>query len=196
MKAIYIRVSTLDQNINIHQVEGVKQYVDKISGGVAFVNRPGASRLIKDINAGLVTSVEVSEISRLGRDTGDVLKTLAWFAENKVQLFSRREGLHLLDDAYNVSMMSKLTLTILSGFAEFERAKIKERQREGIQKAKERGQYKGRPEGSTVEKEVILNKHHKAVKLIKEGRGVREISNMKGMPSAPTVIKLKRLVES
>jgi DNA invertase Pin-like site-specific DNA recombinase len=194
MKATYIRVSTVEQNIDVHKVEGVKSYIDKISGSVMFEKRPGAVSLMKDIESGMVNYVEVSEISRLGRDTSDVLKTLAWFAEKQVQVYSRREGLHLLDSEGLVSTMSKLTLTILSGFAEFERAKIKERQMEGISKAKAKGNYKGRPSGSVVGDDVLLNKHYKAVKLIKQGLGVREIAKLKDMPSAPTIIKLKKMI--
>lgn len=69
---------------------------------------------------------------------------------------------------------SKLMLTMLAAVAEFERDLMKERQAEGIAKAKADGKYKGR-------KPVARNKATEALRMRQEGMGPTEIAKALGM---------------
>ena len=197
MKSVnYIRVSSVSQNIDVHlNGGGSENYIDKISGAVAFALRPAGGRLLREIKNGNIKTVYVSEISRLGRDTADVLQTLKTFERYGVQLYSRREGIHLLDENGNISALSKMILTIFASVSEMERERIAERTAEGRERAKALGLYLGRKIGAVESEEVFLNKHHKVVELLKSGRSVREVSKIKGMPSYPTVLKVRDCLE-
>jgi len=85
MKAIYIRVSTSEQNTDRQKIntEDCKIYEDKISGIIPFNERLQAKKLIKDISNGLVDEVEVSNLNRLGRNMKDIISTIDFFNEKK-----------------------------------------------------------------------------------------------------------------
>ena len=78
MKVKYNRVSTLLQTGNRFEAD-TENYdlvlLDKISGSVCFSDRPKSKELIKLIHSGVVTEIVVEELSRLGRNTGDVINT-------------------------------------------------------------------------------------------------------------------------
>ena len=89
MKVKYNRVSTLLQSGNRFEAD-TENYdlvlLDKISGSVCFSDRPKSKELIKLIHSGVVTEIVIEEeLSRLGRNTGDVIKTLEWFEKNGYQ---------------------------------------------------------------------------------------------------------------
>jgi DNA invertase Pin-like site-specific DNA recombinase len=92
-----------------------------------------------------------------------------------------KEG--LVFDGTKKDVYSDLMLTILSGFASFERSIILERQREGIALAKQRGAYQGGKEKfDEAEKEEIK-------RLVAEGVPIAKISRMKGC-TRPTIYKV------
>jgi DNA invertase Pin-like site-specific DNA recombinase len=80
-------------------------------------------------------------MDRLARNIGDLLRIVETLNKRSVVVEFVKEALTFTGDD---SAPSKLMLTIMGGVAEFERAMIRERQREGIAKAKEAGVYKGR----------------------------------------------------
>ena len=72
MKARYIRVSTLNQNIERQLAKQYKDeilYIDKISGSIPFIKRPEALKLMKDVVENKIKYVSISSIDRLGRNT-------------------------------------------------------------------------------------------------------------------------------
>jgi len=99
MKAIYIRVSTSEQNTDRQKIntEDCKIYEDKISGIIPFNERLQAKKLIKDISNGLVDEVEVSNLNRLGRNMKDIISTIDFFNEKKVNLFVKDLNINSLD---------------------------------------------------------------------------------------------------
>jgi DNA invertase Pin-like site-specific DNA recombinase len=135
----YIRVSSVDQN-TVRQLDGVqldKTFTDKASG--ADTNRPqlkAGSEYLRDGDVLVVHSMD-----RLARNISDLLHTVETLNQRGVVVEFVKEGLVFTGDD---SAMSKLMLTIMGGVAEFERAMIRERQREGIAKAKQAGKYRGR----------------------------------------------------
>jgi len=181
MKAKYIRVSTIEQNESRQIEKDVLSYVDKCSGSIPFEKRESALKLISDINKGIVTSVHVHSIDRLGRNPIDILKTISFLTEKGICLISEKEGVKTLNDDGTENLISKMIIGILSTLSEFELQRIKERQREGIERAKIRDVYvgNGRPEGTTETKEEFLKKPKtKAIiKQLKKGRSVRECAN-------------------
>lgn len=139
MKIGYIRVSTQDQNegrqvklLEKHKVD--KVYIDKQSGKNA--DRPKLQEILSFAREGDIIIVE--SISRLARNTRDLLNIVEQIRENGAQFISLKENI----DTESVS--GKFMLTVFAAMAELERGYILERQREGIELAKTQGKYAGR----------------------------------------------------
>jgi DNA invertase Pin-like site-specific DNA recombinase len=131
----YIRVSTLDQHVD-RQLEGIevdKTFIDKASG--KDTKRPQLELLMSFVRTG--DTVIVHSMDRLARNLDDLRRIVHTLTGWGVRIeFVKEHG----DD----SPMASLMLSVMGAFAEFERALINERQREGIALAKQRGAYKGR----------------------------------------------------
>ena len=141
----YIRVSTVDQN-TVRQLDGVdldKVYTDKASG--ADTNRPQLQAALDYVRDGDV--LVVHSMDRLARNISHLLQIVEELNRRGVVVEFVKEHLSFTGDD---SPISKLMLTVMGGVAEFERAMIRERQREGIAKAKEAGKYRGRKSTMTA----------------------------------------------
>lgn len=197
MKAKYIRVSTLEQNTSRQRNNDVKEYIDHCSGSIPFAKRESALKLISDINKGIITSVEVHSIDRLGRNTIDILNTIKLFTEKNICLTSEKEGVKTLDADGTENLISKMIIGVLSTLSEFEINRTKERTKEGIQKAKENGSYKsnGRKKGSIETKEEFLkkSKNKQIIKELKSGLSLRRCAKMCNV-SINTVKKVKDMI--
>ena len=118
----YIRVSTVDQNLDRQRdiCEGVdKIFEEKASAGTR--NRPVLKEMMDYLREG--DTLIIHSLDRLVKFVKEQLSFSSWAT---------------------ASPMERLQLSIVAAIAEFDRAKIKERQREGIEKAKKKGKYKGR----------------------------------------------------
>ncbi|HZK98217.1 MAG TPA: recombinase family protein, partial [Prolixibacteraceae bacterium] len=83
----YNRVSTLQQSGNRFSADNGKYdltLLDKVSGSVPFRERPKGKELVKLIEDGKISKLVVEEFSRLGRNTGDVIRMLEWLEDHKV----------------------------------------------------------------------------------------------------------------
>lgn len=135
----YIRVSTVEQNEG-RQIEAMKQYpiektfTDKTSG--KDTNRPQLQAMLDYAREGDV--IHVHDFSRLARNTADLLKLVETLDSKGITLISNKEAID------TSTPQGKLMLTMIGAIAEFERANLLERQREGIAIAKAEGKYKGR----------------------------------------------------
>ena len=135
----YIRVSSIGQNEErqLVDVKLDKTFLDKASAG--STERPELKNMLDFIREG--DTLHVHSMDRLARNTYDLLQIVNQLTDNGVAVNFHKEGLNFTGEA---DSMSKLMLTIMGAFAEFERSIIKERQREGIELAKKKGVYSGR----------------------------------------------------
>ncbi|AFL89311.1 site-specific recombinase, DNA invertase Pin [Terriglobus roseus DSM 18391] len=146
----YIRVSTLDQRED-RQLEGVtvdRRFVDRVSG--KDVKRPQLTAMLSFVREG--DTVVCHSMDRLGRNLDDLRKLVFGLTERGVRVEFRKENLIFIGED---SPMANLLLSVMGAIAEFERQLIRERQREGIELAKKRGVYKGRPR--TLSAEVVVS---------------------------------------
>ena len=138
MQLAYIRVSTAEQN-EARQIEAMEQYhiekffTEKISGKDA--NRPKLQELLEFAREG--DTIHVHDFSRLARSTKDLLEIVETLTKKGVTLVSNKESID------TGTPTGKLMLTMIGAIAEFDRACILDRQREGIAIAKRDGKYKG-----------------------------------------------------
>lgn len=140
MKIGYVRVSTKEQNTarqeELMRSLGVdKVYIDKISG--KNMDRPALQEMMSFSREG--DSVIVESISRFARNTKDLLELTEQLSSKHVQFISQKEKIDTDTPA------GKFMLTIFGAVAELEREYIRQRQREGIEIAREQGKFKGRP---------------------------------------------------
>lgn len=143
----YIRVSSLTQNTE-RQLEGVeldRVFEDKLSG--KDVNRPALQELIAYSRKDDV--VHAHSLDRLGRNLDDLRKLVQTFKEKGVTVRFHKEN--LIFSAESDNPINELMFNVMAAFAQFERALIRERQKEGIQIAKAKGLYKGRKQKLTSE---------------------------------------------
>lgn len=148
MKIGYIRASTKDQNL-ARQIEMMKKecveklFSEKVSG--KDMNRKELKNLLEFAREG--DEIIVASLDRLGRDYQDIKEIVRQLQQRCIKLtivdapfLNFNTGNNTLDTA-----MFDMFLSLLGYIAQNEREKILERQRQGIQLAKQRGVYKGRP---------------------------------------------------
>ena len=142
----YVRVSSFDQNPD-RQLEGIpmaRAFTDKASG--KNTQRPELNRLLAFVREG--DTVVVHSMDRLARNLDDLRRVVQGLTKRGVRIEFVKEHLTFTGED---SPMANLMLSVMGAFAEFERALLKERQREGIHLAKQRGAYRGRKRSLTVE---------------------------------------------
>lgn len=135
----YIRVSSFEQNPE-RQLEGIslnKKFIDRAAG--KDTDRAQLEAMLDYARDG--DTIIVHSMDRLARNLDDLRRLVTQFTAQQVKVEFLKEGLTFTGED---SPMSKLLLSVMGAFAEFERALIKERQMEGIALAKKRRAYKGR----------------------------------------------------
>jgi DNA invertase Pin-like site-specific DNA recombinase len=146
MRVGYVRVGTVDQH-TVRQLDGVdveRTFTDKASG--KDTARPQLDELISFVRAG--DTVIVHSMDRLARNLDDLRRLVRTLTRKGVRVEFLKESLTFTGED---SPMANLLLSVMGAFAEFERALILERQREGIAAAKQRGVYTGRKPALTAE---------------------------------------------
>jgi DNA invertase Pin-like site-specific DNA recombinase len=147
----YIRVSSFDQNPE-HQLEQVKVskvFIDKTSG--KDTERPALEQLLAFVRE--ADTVVVHSMDRLARNLDDLRRLVQQLTQRGVRIEFVKECLTFTGED---SPMANLLLSVMGAFAEFERALIRERQREGIALAKQRGAYRGRKKALSTEQIAAL----------------------------------------
>lgn len=152
MRIAYVRVSTAEQN-EARQIEALKKYgiekwfTEKASGKNA--DRPKLSEMLDFAREG--DEIYIHDFSRLARSTKDLLNIIERLDAKGVKLVSNKENI----DTHTPT--GKLMLTMIGAIAEFERANILERQREGIIIAKREGRMSGRKQKVILEEDWKQN---------------------------------------
>lgn len=143
----YVRVSTLDQNAE-RQLEGVqldRLFTDHASG--KDTERPHLKALLAYAREG--DTIVVHSMDRLARNVDDLRRMVQEQTRRGVRVQFIKENLLFTGED---SPMANLMLTVLGAVGQFERELIRERQREGIALAKQRGVYRGRKRALSPER--------------------------------------------
>lgn len=135
----YARVSTLDQDLEVQQArlkaEGCNIIRSEKVSGASREGRTELATIIEFLRSG--DELVVTRLDRLGRDTRDVLNLIH-------DCEQRGAFVTVLDPHVSTrGEMGHIVLTVLGMVAQMERRFIKERQRDGIERAKTEGVYKG-----------------------------------------------------
>lgn len=150
----YVRVSTFDQNVD-RQLDGQsldRIFTDKASG--KDINRPELDAMLAFAREG--DTVVVHSMDRLARNLDDLRKLVQSLTKRGVRIEFVKESLAFSGED---SPMANLMLSVMGAFAEFERALIREQQREGIAVARQRGAYRGRKR--SLSDEMVAELHRR-----------------------------------
>ncbi|CAM5568251.1 MULTISPECIES: recombinase family protein [Burkholderiales] len=153
----YVRVSSFDQNPErqLEQSQVDKVFTDKASG--KDTRRPRLDTLLTFVREG--DTVVVHSMDRLARNLDDLRRLVQMLTKRGVRIEFVKECLTFTGED---SPMANLMLSVMGAFAEFERALIRERQREGIALAKQRGAYRGRKKALSPERAAELRQRANA----------------------------------
>ena len=196
MKVKYNRLSSLSQSGN-RLTDDKTQYdlvlLDRVSGSVSFKERPKGQELTKLVEQGKISELWVEEFSPLGRNTGDVIKTLEWLDEMKVNVVVRNIGLQSRPNGQK-NPIWKMISSVMSSLYEMELENIKERTMVGRKVYVLNGGRLGRPEGTKETEKDFLEKPQtkEIIKNLKKGLTIKDICKIVDC-SNKTIIKTKRL---
>jgi DNA invertase Pin-like site-specific DNA recombinase len=188
--ALYARVSTEDQD-NGRQVADLTAFAQRRGFEIAYIleekasgaknDRAERAKVMQLARERKIDAILVTELTRWGRSTEDLLSTLQLLADWGVSVIAQTGMEFDLSTA-----QGKLMLTLMAGFSQFERDLIKERTKSGMAAAKARGKHVGRPTGDRT-----TAKHGKQVlAMLAEGKTVRAIAEALTI-STKTVMKIK-----
>ena len=171
----YARTSTVEQLAGLEAQErdlaaaGCERIFREQVSSVDVVERLQLSEVLGFIREGDV--LVVTKLDRLARSVAHLLEILD-------RLTAKGASLRILAMGIDTATPTgKLMLTVLGGVAEFERAIMLERQREGIAKAKAEGKYNGR-------KPTAMNQSAEILRLSASGMGATEIAAKLGIGRA------------
>ena len=108
-------------------------FAEKVSGAKKNIERTELLRMVEYVEANHINKVLVTELSRLGRDTLQVLEVIEMLNSKGISLYIQNYNIETLTDDGKVNPMSQFLITILAEVARMERKTIKERMDSGYQ---------------------------------------------------------------
>lgn len=183
---VYARVSTESQNLKPqveylctkYEISADNLFAENFTG--KSTDRPSFNKLRKIVKSG--DSIVVQDLSRLGRNTTEVLNFINEMSDKEVSL--------VVDDLGRVDVTSatgKMVVTTLAAVATMQREQILEKQAIGIAKAKEEGKFKGRQQSPKT-----VSKCEKAIKYINQGLSKEDAARAAGVGVATLYRYLKQ----
>lgn len=201
---IFARVSTNVQDYNRQvneltvlaksngwSVEAV--FAEKISGVKANTERTELLNMISYVESNHIDKVLVTELSRLGRDTLQVLEVIEMLNKKEISLYIQNYAIETLTKEGKVNAMSQFLITILAEVARMERKTIRERVESGYNNYRANGGKVGRKTGYKKAEEAMKTQYVEEIKLLRKGYSLRNISKLTGT-SINTIRKCKSLI--
>ena len=182
----YIRVSTSKQDVDNQRHEilswanGKKVFVDKWIECELSSRRSETDRQIDKVRAlNKGDSIVTSELSRLGRSTGQVISLVNDLVKKGVNIEALKQGISIKAGNGEMDQQSKIMVTVFSLMAELERDLISQRTKAALAARKAAGKTLGKPKGISTSK---LDAHReKIVEMLKYKVGHAAIARMIGM---------------
>ena len=150
-------------------------------------------KMIHFIKNNQVDKVLCWELSRIGRNTLEVLKTINLLNENCISLYIKNHNIETLNDKCEINPMSQFMIQILTSISEMERTTIRQRIKSGYDNYRNSGGKVGRKEGFKKNEETLLNENRDVVKLLKQGFSIRKTMKLTDKSSG-LVQKVKKLI--
>lgn len=173
-----------------YQVEGV--FAEKVSGAKKNLERKELLKMIEFINSNQIDKVLVTELSRLGRDTLQVLQTIEILNQNKISLYIQNYNIETLTPEKEINPMSQFLVTILAEIARMERKSISNRLSSGYQNFRNTGGVVGRKSGFRKSEDMMKEEYAEEIKMLKKGYSYQHIAQIT-KTNKNTLTKLRKL---
>ena len=201
---IFARVSTNGQDYErqVNELTALSQqnnwvvvatFCEKISGAKKNTERKELSRMIDYLQSNNINMVIVTELSRLGRDTLQVLEVIEMFNKLGISLYIQNYHIQTLTDDGSVNAMSQFLITILAEVARMERKTIRERVESGYYNYRANGGKVGRKPGYKKSNTEMKEQYAEEIRLLRKGISLRNISKITGT-SINTLRKCKSII--
>ena len=168
---------------------------EKVSGKTELFQREKGSIIKELILEGKIDVVSIYSVDRISRNLKDLLSVIDFFHENGVALQIDNLGItSLVEGKVNPSIM--IIVQMMGAFSQLENEWRKERQMEGIRRAKEKGVYEMREHHRRREtKKEFLNKHRKTIELIEKYPSMKNLELAKlGGVHFNTITKIRKMI--
>ena len=201
---IYARVSSTNDRQNTQrQIEDLTRfansndysivgtYEEHISGATKNENRTVLMECINYCIANKVNYILLSELSRLGRSTLQVLKSLEMLHEAGVSVYIQNLGIYTLNATGEANPIASIMVTVLAEMANIERSNIVYRLNSGRESYIANGGKLGRKKGSVKTTEQKKEEYKEVIAFLKRGYSVRNTAKLSSV-SVSTVQRVKR----
>ena len=201
---IYARVSSTNDRQNTQrQIEDLTRfansnnyniigtYEEHISGATKNENRTVLMECINYCIANKVNYILLSELSRLGRSTLQVLKSLEMLHEAGVSVYIQNLGIYTLNATGEANPIASIMVTVLAEMANIERSNIVYRLNSGRESYIANGGKLGRKKGSIKTTEQKKEEYKEVISFLKRGYSVRNTAKLSNV-SVSTVQRVKR----
>ena len=187
------QVKDLTLLANTHNWKIQEIFTEKISGAKKNDERTELTNLLAYVRAHNINKVLVTELSRLGRDTLQVLSAIELLNDAGVSLYIMNYNIETLDINGKVNPMSQFLITILAEVAGMERKTIKERIDSGYKNYRKNKGKVGRKVGYRKTDEQFKLDYKDVIRLLKKGVSLRDISKATNT-SVNTIRKCQKYV--
>lgn len=184
------QINDLTNYANKNEFEVVKVFTEHVSGAKKNEERTVLMECIDFCICNNVNSLLCSELSRIGRSTLQVLKTLEALHENEVNVYVQNLSINTLNENKQVNPIASILLTVMAEMSSIERQNIQYRLNSGRATYIANGGKLGRKKGSTKTMEQKKQEYSEVISLLKRGYSVRNTAKLTGFGSA-TVQRVK-----
>ena len=186
------QVSELEEYAQRNNVELAKVFTEQISGAAKNENRPELTSMIQYvITKPRISKVIVWELSRLGRNTLEVLKTIEILNKHRINLHIISSNIETLDADGNVNPIARLILTIMAELGAMERKQIRDRMNSGYVHYLKKGGKVGRKNGYRKSDEAMKAEYQNVIKCLKKGISIEKTAKICDV-SKSTVQRVKK----
>ena len=176
-------------NSNDYRIVGT--YEEHISGATKNENRIVLMECINYCIENQVNYLLLSELSRLGRSTLQVLKSLEMLHEAGVSVYIQNLGIYTLNATGEANPIASIMVTVLAEMANIERSNIAYRLNSGRESYIANGGKLGRKKGSIKTTEQKKEEYKEVIAFLKRGYSVRNTAKLSNV-SVSTVQRVKR----
>ncbi len=184
------QIKDLENYAKSQNIEIVNIYEEHISGAKKIEERQILGECLEYCKSESVNFLLLSELSRLGRSTLQVLRSLEMLHESKVSVYIQNLGLYTLQPNGEVNPIASIMVTVLAEMANIERSNIQYRLNSGRANYISNGGKLGRKTGSTKTEEKKRGEYKDTIALLKKGYSVRNIAKLQGI-GISTVQRIK-----
>ena len=169
-----------------------KVFEEHISGAKKNEERPVLCEAIAYCKEHRISTLLVSELSRMGRNAFEVLASVKELLDCGINLYIQKEQFNLLGDDGKPSLLAPVMLATLSTCAQLERDNITFRLQSGRKQYIAKGGKLGRKLGSTKSADQKREEYKEAITLLKKGYAIRDVAKLTGK-GISTIQRVKKV---